>query len=128
MSDEKNRDKTAKLDELFASETDANTEGAPSATTPLPEAEPAWLRSTEPPVRTTPRVRWAAIVWGVVFAATGWFTMWTLVAEERRAAFSDWILTLDNGGWAIVGAFALGALLLIIGLSQGLKAATRQRR
>ncbi|GAA4181421.1 hypothetical protein [Gryllotalpicola koreensis] len=135
MSD-KNTAPTAKLDELFASETDAGAEGAavgdgsaaPAPTASLPAAEPAWLSPRpERPVRTTPRVRWAGIIWGLVFAAAGWFTVWTLLAEDRRAAFSDWILSLSGGGWAIVGALGLGALLLIIGLTQGLKAATRQR-
>jgi hypothetical protein len=144
---------TSRLDELFSAETDdttvpvaapgpaapttaaapgaAPTGAAPTGAAPtavLPEAEPAWLRGTDRPVRTTPRVRWAGIVWGLVFAATGWFAVWTLLAHERRAAFSGWILSLDGGGWAIVGALALGALLLVIGLTQGLKAATRGRR
>jgi hypothetical protein len=140
MDDEKNTQRTEKIDELFTAETDATTEGAPApdapttpttattaTTTVVPEAEPAWLRGADHPVRTTPRVRWAAIIWGLVFVAAGWFTVWTLLAEDRRAAFSDWILSLDNGGWAVVGALCLGALLLVIGLSQALKAATRQR-
>ncbi|AYG04003.1 hypothetical protein [Gryllotalpicola protaetiae] len=139
MSDEKNTEQTMKLDELFTSETDAGTAGpsnaapasaeAPAAaTSPLPAAEPAWLSPrADRPMRTTPRIRWAGIIWGLVFVVTGWFAVWTLLAQERRAAFSDWILSLDGGGWAIVGALALGALLLVIGLSEGLKAATRQR-
>lgn len=142
MSDEKNTDTTSKLDELFTSETTdaataeaphADTTAAPAATATvptvtLPEAEPAWLSSwAERPVRTTPRVRWAGIIWGLVFAATGWFAVWTMLAQDRRAAFSGWILSLDGGGWAIVGALALGALLLVIGLTEGLKAATRGR-
>ncbi|GAA4164085.1 hypothetical protein GCM10022286_25450 [Gryllotalpicola daejeonensis] len=147
MSDEKNEQKTAKLEELFESEradaapggaattestaTEATPTGAAASapTAALGEAEPAWLGSwgTQRPVRTTPRVRWAGIIWGLVFAAAGWFTIWTLLAEERRAAFSAWVLSLDDGGWAIAGALALGALLLIIGLTQGLKAATRPR-
>jgi hypothetical protein len=131
MSDEKNAEQTAeqtdKLGELFTAETDAGETGA---TAPLPEAEPAWLagRQQQRPLRTAPRVRWAGIIWGLVFAAGGWCTVWTLLEPDRRAAFSNWILSLDDGGWAIVGALALGALLLLIGLSQGLKAATRPRR
>lgn len=109
MSDEKNAEQTAKLDELFATET---TDAA---------------RGSGRPARTTPRVRWAGIVWGLIFAAAGWFAAWTLLAQERRAAFSGWVLSLDGGGWAVVGALALGALLLVIGLSQALKAATRDR-
>jgi hypothetical protein len=149
MSDENDK-KTARLDELFESEqsgADASPEApaaasataqtpestataqTTAATATLPEAEPAWLGAwgADRPVRTTPRVRWAGIIWGLVFAVAGWFTIWTLLAEDRRAAFSQWILSLDGGGWAIVGALALGALLLVIGLSQGLKAATRGR-
>lgn len=137
MTDEKNTERTTKLDELFTVEADGDGTGDVSpaaaetpaaATSPLPNAEPAWLSPRgDRPLRTTPRVRWAGIIWGLVFAATGWFAIWTLLARERRTAFSDWILSLDGGGWAIVGALALGALLLVIGLSEGLKAATRQR-
>lgn len=137
MADE-NTEQTEKLEELFdADKTDAGT-GAARAETgaahadgsvgTLPEAEPAWLagRGIASPERTTPRVRWAGIIWGLVFAAAGGFALWTLVAPERRAAFSNWVLTLDNGGWAVAAAFALGGLLLLLGLIQGLKAASRR--
>ena len=146
MSDENNTEQTAKLEELFGSaeadaaaatkpmptepETPAASAAAapPVATAELPEAEPAWLHHrTEPrPLRTTPRVRWAGVIWGLIFAATGAFTAWTLLAQDRRAAFSHWILTLGGGGWVIVGAVAIGTLLLVIGLIEGLKAATRR--
>jgi hypothetical protein len=97
---------------------------ATSAT--LPDAEPAWLQNWGKSQRTTPRIRWGGIVWGLVFAATGWFALWTMLAEERRAQFSDWILSLDNGGWAVVAACAIGGLMLVIGLNSGLRAATRK--
>lgn len=137
MADE-NTEQTEKLEELFDAEKTDAAAGAARAETgaahadgsvggTLPEAEPPWLagRGIAAPERTSPRVRWAGIIWGLVFAAAGGFALWTLVAPERRAAFSDWVLTLDNGGWAVAAAFALGALLLLLGLIQGLKAASR---
>jgi hypothetical protein len=139
MSDEKNEknaEQTARLDELFATapargEQDGDEAGRPGATAPttvLPEAEPAWLRGESGPQRSTPRIRWAGIVWGLIFAATGWFAVWTLAADSRRAAFADWFLTLDRTGWAVVGALVIGAILVLIGLTQALKAATRGPR
>jgi len=97
-----------------------------TASATLPDAEPAWLQNWGKSERTTPRIRWAGIVWGLVFAATGWFALWTMLAEQRRAQFSDWILSLGNGGWAVVAACAIGGLILVIGLISGLRAATRK--
>ena len=137
MSDEKNDKQTAKLDELFATapanaaqdgDATPRTGATDAPTTPLPEAEPTWLRAGSGPERTTPRIRWAGIVWGLIFAATGWLAVWTLTADGRRTAFADWILTLDGNGWAVVGALAIGAVLVIIGLTQALKAVTRGPR
>lgn len=99
---------------------------ATAATASLTNAEPAWLQGWGKTERTTPRIRWGGIVWGLVFAATGWFALWTMLAEDRRAAFSDWILSLENGGWAVVAACAVGGLVLVIGLISGLRAATRR--
>jgi hypothetical protein len=139
MSDEKNDDQTAKLDELFGTapanaaqdgDETPRTGATDASTTPLPEAEPTWLRAGSGPgaERTAPRIRWAGIVWGLIFAATGWFAVWTLAAGERRTAFADWVLTLDGNGWAVVGALAIGAVLVVVGLTQALKAATRGPR
>lgn len=132
MSDDKNeqdaRD-TARLETPTVQPAPAETRPYPETNpaAPLPEAEPAWLSQWgKAPVRTTPRIRWAGIVWGLVFVGTGWFALWTLLAEDRRAAFSNWILTMGDGGWAIVGAFAIGGLLVVLGLIAGLRAATRQ--
>lgn len=142
MSDEKNAQdaqSTERVEELFATRpyesaaegpagaasSDAASATAPTAT--LPDAEPAWLQPRERTERTSPRIRWGGIVWGLVFAATGWFALWTMFAAGRRRAFSEWILTLDGGGWAVVAAFAIGGLLLVVGLIAGLRAATRQR-
>jgi len=97
-------------------------------TLPLPEAEPAWLSQWgKAPQRTAPRIRWAGIIWGLMFLAAGWFALWTLTAAARRSAFSGWILTLGDGGWMIVAAFALGGLLLVLGLIAALRAASRPR-
>lgn len=94
----------------------------------VPEAEPAWLSQWgKTPARTNPRVRWAGIIWGLVFVATGWYALWTMTDDGRRAAFSGWMLGLSDGGWAIVGAFALGGFLLVLGLIAALRAASRPR-
>ncbi|WP_033210279.1 hypothetical protein [Gryllotalpicola ginsengisoli] len=81
--------------------------------------------STELTGRTpSPRIRWAGIVWGLVFVAAGWATIWTLLDPERRSSFSEWVVGLSDGGWIIAAAVALGGLLLVTGLIAGLRAAT----
>ncbi|HEY0246771.1 MAG TPA: hypothetical protein VGC45_00790 [Gryllotalpicola sp.] len=103
------------------------TASLPTAT--LPPAEPAWVSgwTLNEPNRTTPRVRWAGVVWGLLFALAGGLALWTMTGAERRAGFSGWVLSLNDGGWVLLSALALGGLLLVIGLIAGLRAATRRR-
>jgi hypothetical protein len=72
------------------------------------------------PPEASPRVRWAGIVWGALFAAIAAVMLWTLTDATRRGAIHDWMLTLSPSTvtpGAVVGfsLLALGILLLVGG-------------
>jgi len=75
--------------------------------------------ATEDPAEATlprPRTRWAAIVWGLVFATIAVGGVWLTAAPPRLDAALAWIGDLDAGGAVAYGLLAVGALLLVGGL------------
>lgn len=71
-------------------------------------------------VYPAPRIRWAGIVWGIVFALIAAVSLWVLAAASRREAIRDWVLTLSPdtvspGVVAGVLVLVVGGLLLIVG-------------
>lgn len=82
------------------------------------------------PAAEGPRIRWAAIIWGLVFAAVAGWGLWTSISASRFTALSgqieDAIMTGDPGGIAVIAVLVVGALVLLTGLV-GL-ARTLQRR
>ena len=85
----------------------------PAAAAPVPATEC-------PAVPAAPRVRWAGIVWGSVFALVAIAALWTLAEASRLAGIRDWLLTLSpaelHPGWVIgIVVLAGGLLLLILG-------------
>ena len=67
-----------------------------------------------------PRIRWAGIVWGTVFALLAGTAVWTLAAASRITAVHEWLRTLSptevHPGWVIgIVVLAGGVLLLILG-------------
>ncbi|MFT4233397.1 MAG: hypothetical protein QM607_00075 [Microbacterium sp.] len=72
-----------------------------------------------------PRVRWAAIVWGVVFAAVAVAGLWFVLDPERYAAFTEavlaWALAADAVTIAVVVILVIGAAVLLAGLAAGLR-------
>ena len=67
-----------------------------------------------------PRIRWAAIIWGLVFAAVAGWGLWTSISASRFTALSDRIedavMTGDPGGIAVIAVLVVGALVLLTGL------------
>jgi len=104
-----------------------------SGTTPLTPPDPADLRTPAPETATRPstasasaasavasarpRVRWAGIIWGLVFAVTGSVLLWVLVEPARRASVDEWWASLTPTGFALTALLVAGGLLLIGGLS-----------
>ncbi|MDN3445709.1 hypothetical protein [Microbacterium sp. APC 3901] len=94
--------------------TQTTTEAATAASTPHTEAV------------TPPRTRWAAIVWGVLFAAVAATSMWLIAADDRRSAIADWALTLTPVTISTLMILTIGVLVLATGASALLR--TVQRR
>jgi hypothetical protein len=75
------------------------------------------VKSSETP---SPRIRWAGIVWGTVFAVLAGIAVWTLAEASRITAVHEWLRTLSptevHPGW-VIGIVALtgGVLLVILG-------------
>jgi len=93
-------------------------------TTPVPgdETLPILVEAPTPAEATStasaplPRTRWAAIVWGVCFAALAWFGIWMLSGDDRRSDVSDWFASLTPGTTTAMVLLAVGVLVLITGL------------
>ncbi|WP_233279130.1 hypothetical protein [Microterricola pindariensis] len=73
-----------------------------------------------------PRIRWAAIVWGLLFAAIAAGTLLTLLSPERRDAFAAWAVSLSPTTVTLYGLLAVGALVLVLGLVGLLRRAQRR--
>jgi len=78
---------------------------------------PADAAPTPPPA---PRIRWAGIVWGLVFAAIAVVSLWVLAAASRREAIAAWAKALSPesvspGVLLGVLVLGLGALLIVVG-------------
>lgn len=92
------------------------------STTPLDPPTLPIEPAASVPVETTagPRVRWAGIVWGAVFAALAVAALVTIGSDASRDALHDGILAFDpasiNPGIAWGGfVLVLGVVLLIVG-------------
>jgi hypothetical protein len=65
---------------------------------------------------TGPRTRWAAIVWGLVFAALAAACIALVSVPGRFADLMVWIGALDVGTAVGYGLLAIGGLVLVIGV------------
>jgi hypothetical protein len=65
---------------------------------------------------TRPRTRWAAIVWGVVFAALALAGMSLTSNPAALTGFPKWVMEVEVGTLIGYGLLAVGALVLIVGL------------
>lgn len=81
---------------------------------------PAVEIAAAPAAPAAPRVRWAGIVWGAVFALLAATALWVLAEASRIEALGEWLRTLAPGefspGWVIgIVVLAGGVLLLLLG-------------
>ncbi|WP_334150685.1 hypothetical protein [Microbacterium sp.] len=108
-------DETTPITETSSSDDSAPSDAAESLPAPpAPLAAPAASTSVaaEP---AAPRVRGAAIIWGLLFAAIAFAGIWTLTGDDRRSAAADAITTLTPGTAVALGLLALGVLVLVTG-------------
>lgn len=64
---------------------------------------------------TPPRTRWAAIVWGLLFAAIAASALWMLVDDDRRSGIADWTASLTPATIGTLAILTVGVLLLVAG-------------
>jgi hypothetical protein len=74
---------------------------------------------------TRPRTRWAAIIWGALFAAVAAGALWLLSADDRRAGVADWTTSLSPTTISALLILTIGVLLLVAGASALVRRAQR---
>lgn len=80
-----------------------------------PEASVA--PDTREPGELRPRIRWAGIIWGLVFAGIAATMLWIVLEPARIELVADWWSTLTPAGLWLTVLLVLGGLLLVAGLS-----------
>lgn len=104
-----------------------SAETLPLADLPEPAAEaPPIADAASPASAPLPRTRWAAIVWGLCFAALSWFGIWMLSSSGRRDDVTDWFASLTPGTMVAFQLLAVGVLVLITGLVGLIRRAQRR--
>ncbi len=108
-------------------EDDARTEPLdPRIVDPAPEEAGApadEAGATDP----RPRIRFAGIAWGVVFATAALVLLGVVTDPARRAAAADWLGTLEGDTAAIILALVLGAVLVLGALLATVRRLQRSR-
>ncbi|WP_136053989.1 hypothetical protein [Microbacterium sp. K24] len=75
---------------------------------------------------TAPRTRWAAIVWGLLFAAVAAGALWLLADDDRRSGIADWTTSLTPTMIGTIAILTVGVLLLVAGAAGLLRRAQRR--
>lgn len=64
---------------------------------------------------TPPRTRWAAIIWGLLFAVIAAIALWMLADDDRRETLADGLLALTPTTVNMILVLTIGVLLLVGG-------------
>ncbi|WP_223622282.1 hypothetical protein [Microbacterium sp. EST19A] len=75
---------------------------------------------------TPPRTRWAAIVWGLLFAAVAASALWLLADDDRRSGIADWTASLTPATIGTIAILTVGVLLLVAGAAGLLRRVQRR--
>ena len=118
--------------------TSKDAPAAPEAATPAAEQATPNKTSVEQPLFPVPldddgraapvigpRTRWAAIVWGLVFAALASGALYVVLSPEHRLELIEWVTSLEPATLALYGALAIGVIVLLFGLVGLLRRAQR---
>ncbi|WP_426519249.1 hypothetical protein ACPPVQ_04995 [Diaminobutyricibacter sp. McL0618] len=107
----------------------------PDAAAAVPEEPAAITITTDPsaapaalPRFERPRIRWAAIVWGLIIAGIAATTLAIVGSPERRLAVADWASALTPGAFWILGVLVVGVFVLLLALLTLIRHAQRRRR
>ena len=91
------------------------------------QTEPTAPHQDAAPILPAPRTRWAAIIWGAVFAAIALWALRVFGDVEGRIALAMWIGGLTPASAVGYLVLALGTLVLVLGLIAVLRRAQRRR-
>jgi len=75
---------------------------------------------------TPPRTRWAAIIWGTLFAAVAASALWLLSDADRRTTVADGLLGLTPTTVVTIALLSVGVLLLVSGAAGLVRRAQRR--
>jgi len=95
-----------------------------ASTAALDDLEPAITDESAPPA-TGPRTRWAAVVWGLTFAAIAAAGYAVTSSTRATATLIDTIADAKVGPAVAVGLLVLGGLVAVAGVAGLLRAAQR---
>jgi hypothetical protein len=75
---------------------------------------------------TAPRTRWAAAIWGVLFAAAAIYGLWLFSDDDRRTATTDWAMSLTPTMILTIVLLTVGVLVLVAGAAGLIRHAQRR--
>lgn len=84
-------------------------------TTQTPSIDTTTLHAHLDDTVTPPRTRWAAIIWGTLFAVIAATSLWLVADDERRAGIADGVLALTPATISTLVILTIGVLLLVTG-------------
>lgn len=99
---------------------------APQPTAPYPPA--AQPTAPYPTAPERPTIRWGALVWALLFAATAALTLWVLSDPARRETTALWLQRLDPIVAALYLVVALGVVVALFGIVGLIRRGERARR
>lgn len=75
---------------------------------------------------TPPRTRWAAVIWGLLFATIAASALWVLSDADRRSGIGDALLALTPTTITTMILLTIGVLLLVTGAAGLVRRAQRK--
>jgi multisubunit Na+/H+ antiporter MnhG subunit len=70
---------------------------------------------TTPLASTPPRIRWASIIWGLVFTAAASLGIWIFSDDARRDDLTAWTTSLTPNVIGSIVLLVIGGLVLVLG-------------
>lgn len=74
-----------------------------------------------------PRIRWGAIVWGLIVCGIAAVTLQVTRTAESREGFALWLSKLTPGGVWLIVVLITGSILLLLGILAAIRRAQRAR-
>lgn len=69
----------------------------------------------EPFVPVQPRIRFGAIVWGLLASGVAWLALSTVSSPSARSDFTEWLWGLNPGTITVIVILAVGGFILLQG-------------